>query len=294
MQLPPKHLWHTLDPQVKALYWLGALANENPTSKRLMGYFHRYFTDHWIGAVAARAFYGEHNIPRDRPVLMVCNHRTFFDYFLAISRLMVLWDQPPAICFPVRSATFYEKPVGGLLNAAVAGDSMYPPIFRKDAKGVAPESRKALNRYSVERCVSFLNAEGPAILGFHPEGRRNQSSDPYDLLPPRPGAGEIAYRARATVLPAFITNVHGEFVGQVKRRFKRQEGPVRVHFGSAIDLDDLYDQPVPDGETRSPVFDEILDRMMMGILKLGESDRAQFAPELPPLDLENPSYKQPR
>ncbi|MFN3202053.1 MAG: lysophospholipid acyltransferase family protein [Bradymonadia bacterium] len=288
MQLPSKTLLKSLDPQARALYVLGALANEYPISKRLNGYFHRFFTDYWITAAAEREFIGEHNLPRDRAVLMVCNHRTFFDYYLVASRMMKTWSPAPKIYFPVRSKFFYEKPLGGVVNATMSGYSMYPPIYRKDSKGLDAESRKALNRYAVGRCVEILNGDQPAIIGFHPEGRRNESEDPYDLLPPKPGAGEIAHRARAAVVPVFIANVDSSFTEQVKKRFKPNAGPVRIRFGEPLDLDDLYDQHVDDHLTKSPVFDAILDEMMLGIRTLAEADRAEYAPDHPPLDLSRP------
>lgn len=269
MQLPPEHLWKTLDPQVRALYWVGALANEYPISKRMVGYFHRHVTDRWIDAITQRSLHGLENLPTDRPVMMVCNHRTFFDYYLICSRLMRVIDPPPPIFFPVRSKFFYEKPLGGLLNAAVGGYTMYPPIFRKDSKGLRdPELRRDLNRYAVDRCVELLSGPEPAMLGFHPEGRRNEDPDPYNLLPPKPGAGEIAHRSKTTVVPIFVINIDSSFANQVRRRFDRNEGPVRIYFGAPLELDDLYAQ-----EASPEVNQALLDRMMGGIRALAEQDR---------------------
>ena len=42
------------------------------------------------------------------------------------------------------------------------------------------------------------------MIGFHPEGTRNQGADPYELLPAKPGCGEVIYRANPNVVPVFL------------------------------------------------------------------------------------------
>src|SRR5207248_2021346 len=70
----------------------------------------------------------------DDGILLVSNHRSFFDLY----ELMVcLYNntplQQPILC-PVRGNFFYERPLGILVNLLASGGRMYPPFFRESSK----------------------------------------------------------------------------------------------------------------------------------------------------------------
>src|SRR4029077_7539174 len=100
-------------------------------------------------------------------------------------------------CFPVRAEFFYDHPLGLLLNVALTGMAMFPPVFRHGR-------RRALNAWSRARCAREL-ARPRTAVGVHPEGRRNKDGGPFEMLPAMPGAGRIALAAPgAPVVPVFI------------------------------------------------------------------------------------------
>ena len=77
------------------------------------------------------------NLEPERGVLLVSNHRSFFDQYAA---LMAVWTYPArwgrSLNFPVRSEFFYDKPTGLFLNYFVAAGAMYPPIYRDTTRQV--------------------------------------------------------------------------------------------------------------------------------------------------------------
>jgi 1-acyl-sn-glycerol-3-phosphate acyltransferase len=166
-------------------------------------------------------------IPRDAPVLLVANHRTFFDLFILGWILVRTWRKRWTPSFPVRANFFYENPAGLLICLLLSGGSMFPPFFRK------PRS-KSFNRYSLAIVIDKLRRPGN-LIGFHPEGTRNKGGDPYQLLPAQPGAGEVALKARPVVVPAFINGLSNKLAHEVVANIRRRD-PIVAVFGEPIDL----------------------------------------------------------
>jgi 1-acyl-sn-glycerol-3-phosphate acyltransferase len=167
------------------------------------------------------------HIPPGAPILLVSNHRSFFDQFVVG---WILIRNPPTKRYsnlPVRANFFYENPLGLLVCLLLSGGSMFPPFFRR------PES-KPFNRYSLSLLIEMLQRPGQ-LIGFHPEGTRNKGSDPYQLLPAQPGVGELALKARPVVVPSFVTGLTNDLVGELKANWRR-ERPVVVVFGDPVDL----------------------------------------------------------
>jgi 1-acyl-sn-glycerol-3-phosphate acyltransferase len=167
------------------------------------------------------------HIPAGAPILLVCNHRSFFDQFVVG---WILIRNPPTkrySNFPVRANFFYENPLGLLICVLLSGGSMFPPFFRR------PES-KAFNRYSLSVLVEMLQRPGQ-LIGFHPEGTRNKGPTPYELLSAQPGAGELALKARPVIVPAFVTGLTNDIAAELRAN-RRRERPVVVVFGDPFDV----------------------------------------------------------
>jgi 1-acyl-sn-glycerol-3-phosphate acyltransferase len=199
------------------------------------------------------------DIPADAPILLVANHRTFFDLFILGWVLITHPRLRRAVNFPVRANFFYENPLGLLLCMAMTGGSMFPPFFRSAEK-------KAMNRHSLDILLDRLRTPGE-MVGFHPEGTRNKTDDPYRLLPAQPGAGELALKARPQVIPAFILGMTNSFWTEVKAGV-RGEPRVRAVFGAPVEV------PRIEGETRLSHHKRFADVLAERIAALGAEERA--------------------
>jgi 1-acyl-sn-glycerol-3-phosphate acyltransferase len=207
------------------------------------------------------------NVPEGAPILLVANHRTFFDLFILGFILITHPSLRRRVSFPVRSNFFYERPLGLLMGMLFTGGSMFPPFFRSAEK-------KAMNRLSLEILLSKLRTRGQ-LVGFHPEGTRNKTDDPYTLLPAQPGAGELALKARPVVVPAFILGMTNSFGAEVKAAW-RHERPVIAVFGEPVQL------PQSAGETRLSHHKRFADVLNARIAALGEEERALRSAASPP------------
>jgi 1-acyl-sn-glycerol-3-phosphate acyltransferase len=171
---------------------------------------------------------GLERVPADAQarILLVANHRTFFDQFI-LGYILFKRGLRQRLHFPVRANFFYENPLGLLICLAMSGGSMFPPFFRKAKK-------KGVNKLSLQTLVEML--QRPAqMVGFHPEGTRNKTDDPYQLLPAQPGVGELALKARPIVIPAFITGLTNSVFAELFANLRGQRTIVAV-FGAPIDL----------------------------------------------------------
>lgn len=175
------------------------------------------------------------SLGKDASVLLVANHRSFFDFFSITAILHWRTGLTKRMFFPVRQSFFYDHPLGPAVNLAMSGMRMFPPIMRDDDK-------KAFNQYSIERCIAELNrADVGTILGVHPEGTRNKGPDPYELLPAQVGVGRIAVGAhRAKVIPVFVLGMGQSILGEMRSNlFHASEAPIDMYFGPPLELDDL-------------------------------------------------------
>lgn len=168
-------------------------------------------------------------------VLLVANHRSFFDFFSITAILYWRTRVTRRIFFPVRGTFFYDHPLGPAVNLAMSGMRMFPPVMRDPSK-------RAWNLYSVERCIDELNREDiGTVMGIHPEGTRNKGPDPYELLPPQIGVGRIALGARrAKVIPVFVLGMGQSIVTEMRKNaFAPAENRIDMYFGAPIDFEDL-------------------------------------------------------
>jgi 1-acyl-sn-glycerol-3-phosphate acyltransferase len=214
---------------------------------------------HVLGAEGLR------ELPRDASVVLVANHRSYFDFFVVVPIVRARALRGFRFYFPVRSEFFYDHPIGLLVNLVVAAMSMFPPIFRRGAK-------RRLNRWGLDRAVALL-ARPRTGLGLHPEGTRGRGSDPFDLLPARPGVGRVVLEAaRAHVVPVFILGLGNSIVAELSRSLSPRRHPLLVAFGREVDLGDLRA-----GERTPSAEREAAERCRAAILRLAEEVRPRAA-----------------
>lgn len=247
----------------------GELTNEDPRGKWLQTRFLRGVSYVWVRAAIANRIFVE-GLPDlmalkpDTGVMLVSNHRSFFDQYcmlLACYMGPVAWAK--ALYFPVRSNFFYDKPAGMLINAAIAGGAMYPPIFRQ-------AERRKLNDEALDKMVDILRHKGN-VLGMHPEGTRGKGDDPYTFLPAQPGVGKLALVAQPVVIPAFILGLGNNIVEDVRLNFTREarsKHAVITVFGDPIDYGDLLAE-----KPRPALYKKTADRFMAEIKKLSEREK---------------------
>lgn len=168
-------------------------------------------------------------------VLLVANHRSFFDFFSITAILYWRTNLTKRIFFPVRENFFYDNPLGPVVNMAMSGMRMFPPVMRDKEK-------RPFNNYVLARCIDELNrSDIGTVLGIHPEGTRNKGDDPYSFLPAQPGVGRVALGVtRAKVIPVFVLGMGQSIPGEMKWNFgSPKEHPVDMYFGDPIDFSDL-------------------------------------------------------
>ena len=203
---------------------------------------------------------------RNRPILLVANHRSFFDMYAVSTVLFRETSWRKRLFFPVRGRFFYQSPIGLLVNLIMGWWSMYPPFFATGDHPI-PEKR-AFDRYSFQLLAELARTGPGNVIGFHPEGTRNKGDDPYSFLRAQPGIGKLIMDARPQVIPIFIAGLCNSLPKQVARNWNRKE-VIRIHFGPLLDLEHHLQKP-----DRLRTHKEIADFVMEKIAELGEQDRA--------------------
>jgi 1-acyl-sn-glycerol-3-phosphate acyltransferase len=206
---------------------------------RLCGWFQRKPGAAWVhlGSRHLRAVKGLERLPEFSELqsfVVVSNHRSYFDMFV-ISMLLFRAGLRRRMFFAVRSIFFYDNPLGFFVNGIMSFWSMYPPFFRE-------RRRATLNRTSLSELVWTLKNTRSAV-GLHPEGRRNPGDDPYTLLKAQAGVGRVILESGAPVIPVFINGLSNDFVGQLKRNFRRSDEPMTIVVGEPIDFGELRQLP---------------------------------------------------
>jgi 1-acyl-sn-glycerol-3-phosphate acyltransferase len=204
-------------------------------------------------------------VSRGRPILLVANHRSFFDMYTVSTALFRNTTWRKQLFFPVRGRFFYQQPLGLFVNLVMGWWSMYPPFFASGEKPLI--EKRAFDKYSF-RLLTDLARRGPGnIIGFHPEGTRNKSADPYSFLPAQPGVGKLIKDAAPQVIPVFIAGLGNNLPKQVLGNWRGGE-KIRIHFGQQLDL-----SPYLSKGDRARTYKEISEFVMSKIGELGEEDR---------------------
>jgi len=235
--------------------------------KRLMTFFQRHIGSLWIYLATYNLMnvFGIENVENadvNKPLLLVANHRSFFDMYTVSSVIFRRTKRPVTLFFPVRGKFFYDNPIGWFVNLVMGWFSMYPPFFReaRDAK------KREFDKYSLRRLIQLCTEGRGHIIGFHPEGQRNLIGGQYDLLPAQPGVGKVIYAARPQVIPVFIAGLGNDLPKQILGNWRGGE-KIRIWFGPAIDLTPFYGK-----DDRLRTHKEIADHLMEKIGELGDKD----------------------
>ncbi len=241
--------------------------------KRVMTFCQRHIGSLWIYLATYNLMnvFGIENVENaevDKPLILVANHRSFFDMYTVSSVIFRRTRRPVTLFFPVRAKFFYDNPVGWFVNFVMGWFSMYPPFFRE-----ARDARKReFDKYSMRRLIQLCSEGHGHMIGFHPEGKRNLEGGPYDMLPAQPGIGKVIYAARPQVIPVFISGLGNDLPKQILGNWRGGE-KVRIWFGEQIDLSEFYEK----GD-RLRIHKEIADHLMVKIGELATSDRERFTP----------------
>ncbi len=159
---------------------------------------------------------GLEHVPRSGGLILAANHVSFYD--------------PPALGAKVPRQIHY-----------FARDTLFkgPLDWLLRRLEVIPVARRAADVASLKLIFKVLKADGAVAL--FPEGTRSPDER---LMPPKPGAGMIACRSGATVVPARIFGTHQTF-GR-KHTLPRVGGRIHVTYGSPLttaEIDPGKDHP---------------------------------------------------
>lgn len=245
------------------------LANDDPRGKWLQTRFLRGFSYTWVRACIAHRIFADGldellDLRPETGILLCSNHRSFFDQYVM---LLACYMGPAAwakqLYFPVRSNFFYDQPLGVVVNAAIAGGAMYPPIYRQ-------ADRRALNDDALARMVKIVQKPGN-VIGMHPEGTRGKGPDPYKFLPAQPGVGKLALVGRPTVIPTFLHGLGNNVAVDIAQNFTkgaRTDHAVIIVFGKPVDYSDLAAE-----KPRPTLYKKCADRFMQHVKQLGEREK---------------------
>src|SRR6267143_6478793 len=238
--------------------------------KRFWTWCQRMFGAGWIHLTTYNLMnvYGLEHVEaasRERPILLVANHRSFFDMYAVSTVLFRQTKWRKQLFFPVRSRFFYQSPLGLFVNLIMGWWSMYPPFFAAGDHPV-PEKRD-FDKYSFRLLAELCRTGRGNVIGFHPEGTRNKSDDPYSFLRAQPGVGKLIKDANPQVVPIFIAGLGNNLPRQVLGNWFGGD-KVRIHFGQQLDLSKFMTK-----KDHVRTYKEIGEFVMSKIAELGEVDR---------------------
>lgn len=165
----------------------------------------------WIAGTKVTVI-GEENVPKDRPVLYVPNHRSIFDIILTYPRT------------PLQTAYVAKKetkrvPIFSIWMAFMNCQFLDRSNLR--------EGLKVINK-----CADFMK-DGISVCIF-PEGTRNKSEEP--LLPFHDGSFKIAEKAKCPIVPVTLNNTVNIFEAHLPKIYKTH---VIIEYGTPIETEGL-------------------------------------------------------
>lgn len=243
--------------------------------KRFWTWCQRYLGATWIQVSTYNLLrvYGLEHLDactRERPILLVANHRSFFDMYVVSTVLFRRARRGPVkLFFPVRGRFFYDSLLGLMVNFLMGWWSMYPPFFSGGENPLV--EKREFDKFSMRRLTELCLEGRGHVIGFHPEGMRNRNRDPYSYLRAQPGVGKLVKDARPQVVPVFIAGLGNHLPRQVMSNWTGGE-KIRVHFGPQLDF-----EPFLAKKDQLRTFKEMADFVMTKIAELGEQDRALYS-----------------
>ncbi len=269
---PTAEQWQALQPverlNFKVTHALNSSSMIRPILTKIGSIFKTWIVQHGTSNIVLdHGFENYNKIDPNKGVLMVVNHRSFYDQFVVSSRLFRLYGAHHNIYFPVRANFFYDNPFGLFVNLPFALGGMYPPIIRD-------KKRRLWNQYATDLMAELV--KNPAnMVGFHPEGTRNRGPDPYALLPGKPGCGEIIFRSNPNVVPVFLQGFIKSPFQMVKKNLGNSPRPL-VHMVMGEPLD--FSKELALEESRKTFL--LISRKVMdaiaGLAKREQEIRAKF------------------
>ena len=234
-------------------------------------FFQRHIGSLWIYLATYNLMnvFGIENIEKtsvEKPLLLVANHRSFFDMYTVSSVLFRRTKRPIKLFFPVRAKFFYTSPLGWFVNLVMGWWAMYPPFFREERE----VKKREFDKFSMRRLIQICTEGEANVIGFHPEGKRNLSPDAYSFLPAQPGIGKVIMASRPQVVPIFIAGLGNDLPKQILGNWTGGE-KIRIYFGEPIDLSEFYEK-----SDRLRTHKEIADFLMSKIGDLAKKDEAEI------------------
>src|SRR5947208_3117122 len=110
-------------------------------------------------------------VNHSRPLMLVANHRSFFDMYVVSTTLFRRTKWRKQLFFPVRGRFYYQNPLGMFVNLIMGWWSMYPPFFLT-GKDPLPQKR-LFDKYLMSGLVQLAIEAAGKVIGVHPEGTRN-------------------------------------------------------------------------------------------------------------------------
>ncbi len=245
-------------------FWLTHKMNKGAW-KRFWTFCQRRVGSLWIYLATYNLMnvFGLENIEKtdvEKPLLLVANHRSFFDMYTVSSVLFRQTTRPITLFFPVRAKFFYDSPIGWFVNFVMGWFSMFPPFFREDRE----IKKREFDKFSMRKLIEICSVGVAHVIGFHPEGKRNLSNDRYSFLPAQPGIGKVIMASRPQVVPVFIAGLGNDLPKQILGNWRGGE-KIRIYFGKPIDLSEFYEK-----RDSLRTHKEIADFLMLKIGELAE------------------------
>ena len=152
---------------------------------------------------------GLENIPLSGPVIFAANHVSFYD--------------PPAI------GACHHRPINYF-----ARDTLFRGRFGKGLLeiGTIPVARENAEIASLKAIFKSLKAGG--AVAIYPEGTRSPDGQ---LMEPKPGAGMIACKSRAVVIPTRLFGTYEAYGRQ--RKLPRLGGRIHITYGEPMTSEEI-------------------------------------------------------
>ncbi len=157
--------------------------------------------------------HGKHNVPKDEPIIVAPNHRTYFDPPV-VGYAMAIEPNEREVYFLAKEDLWKFKPFGMLIEFLNA----------------IPLKRNAQAKGALMSAINILEKGGGVVI--FPEGQRNKTDE--DLLPFKMGVAFLAFHTGSKVVPAFITNTKGKAITKPWKWVFRLK-PLHVYIGKPID-----------------------------------------------------------